>query len=656
MHGSLLPVACAAAAIWAAVLVYLDTRSEVSGFQIFLTETIHDGVWLVYMASLMGGAVVVKSNWIVRYGGVLIVLGLLAAGLLVEYSDLKQQYPATQIQLLLLGSIATALFGLVGIEQIYRNARPAQQNGLKFLCLGIGGLFAYDLFFYSNAIVSGQLSQLFWEVRGFIVAMCVPLIAITVRRNKSWKQGIFMSRQVVFYTTTLVAAGMYLTAIGFAGYYIQYFGRDWGAALQTIFFFAAVLALLLLVLSDQIRARFRVFLTKHFFERKYDYRKEWLRLIHTLTASDDGLPLRKRAIKSLAQIIDSDAGQLWMRDSQTGQYTAIASWNMQPVESRLSPDDPLITFLSRKGWIIDVGEFQQRPGEYPGIVPDDLDPLLSMHGFVLPLLHEGDLAGFVALARPKIPVDLNFEDHDLLKTAGQQVASYLVQQAFTERLAESRQFEAYNRFTAYVMHDLKNAIAQQSLVVDNADKHKHNPAFIDDAIETIKGSVARMRRVISHLQQGTFDHPSERVDLSRLVLQAESQCSDRSPAPSAKVPDTEIITMANRDRLLMAICHAIRNAQDATPPDGEISVELSAANGECRLEIRDTGSGMDAEFIRERLFRPFDSTKGAKGMGIGAYQIRETLRMSGGDVDVESEPNQGSLVTLRLPLAKTATA
>lgn len=650
MRGSLLPLACAATAVWAIVLVVTGLRAELRTFDIFLIEMIHDGVWLVYLASLMGGAIVVKSNWLVRYGGVLAVLALLTAGLLIELSPTNVLFGIAHIDLLLFGSIATALFGLVGVEQVFRNARPTQQNGLKFLCLGVGSLFAYDLFFYSNAIVFAQLSELIWNVRGVIVAMCAPLIAVAVRRNKTWNQGIFMSRQVVFYTTTLAAAGIYLVAISFAGYYIQRFGREWGAALQIIFFFAAFLALLLLVLSDQLRARFNVLLMKHFFERKYDYRKEWLRLVGTLTAGGDDLPLQKRAIKSLAQIVKSDAGHLWMPDSHDDAYEAVASWNLQPVSSRLSNDDPLVVFLRDTGWVVDVGELRQTPDRYREVSVDALDPALVGSAFIIPLLHEDELTGFVALAEPRTSVELNFEDHDLLKTVGQQVASYLMQQASSEQLAESRQFEAYNRFTAYVMHDLKNAISQQSLVVKNAEKHKRNPEFIDDAIRTIDASVARMRRVITNLKQGAFDQPQERVDLTRLVLQAESQCSDRAPVPKAVVPDTEVVTLANRDRLLMAVCHAIRNAQDATPDDGEVSLELSAVNGEGRLAIRDTGAGMDEAFIRERLFRPFDSTKGAGGMGIGAYQIRETLRMSGGDIDVESAPDHGSTITMRLPL------
>jgi len=79
------------------------------------------------------------------------------------------------------------------------------------------------------------------------------------------------------------------------------------------------------------------------------------------------------------------------------------------------------------------------------------------------------------------------------------------------------------------------------------------------------------------------------------------------------------------------------------PPQGPTDVAV--------LTVSDTGSGMSPQFLKERLFRPFDTTKGSKGMGIGAYQVREYVRSLGGRVDVASEPGQGTRMTLRLPLA-----
>ena len=71
-----------------------------------------------------------------------------------------------------------------------------------------------------------------------------------------------------------------------------------------------------------------------------------------------------------------------------------------------------------------------------------------------------------------------------------------------------------------------------------------------------------------------------------------------------------------------------------------------------QIHIADTGCGMSPEFIRDRLFRPFDSTKGSESMGIGAYQAREYVRSLGGQVEVSSEVGTGTTFALRLPLER----
>ena len=309
-------------------------------------------------------------------------------------------------------------------------------------------------------------------------------------------------------------------------------------------------------------------------------------------------------------------------------------------------------FLQETGWIIDLREYDGNKDGYEALRVDDELPGRADTAIVVPLLNEGDLLGFIFLSQPRTAESLNYEDHDLLKTAGKQIASYLAQELSTEKLTGSRQFEAFNRLTAYLMHDLKNLVAQQSLVVENAEKHRGNPEFIDDAMATIKGGVDRLRRMIEHIQHRSVNQPAERTEIGKLILQAVSQCSDREPVPRALIDDGQVWVLADRDRLLMAVYHVLRNAQDATPAGGNVSIELSGNESRCIITVNDTGGGMDAAFIRDRLFKPFDSTKGTQGMGIGAYQMRETIRSMGGDVAVSSGPDCGTQVIITLQNAE----
>jgi putative PEP-CTERM system histidine kinase len=221
-----------------------------------------------------------------------------------------------------------------------------------------------------------------------------------------------------------------------------------------------------------------------------------------------------------------------------------------------------------------------------------------------------------------------------------------------EKLAETRQFEALNRLTAFLMHDLKNIVAQQELVVSNAQRFKHRADFIDDAFMTIRGGTDRIKKVLEQLAGASRTRPAVgRVDLSKVLMEVRSQCADRMPIPDIEMPDEAAWVHMNRDEVASVLLHLVRNAQDATPKDGRITISLSRSAGDHVIEVADTGCGMDEAFVRNRLFRPFDTTKGAEGMGIGAYQARHIVRLAGGDLDVKSRVGSGTTFTVRLPTA-----
>jgi putative PEP-CTERM system histidine kinase len=647
---SLLSFASLATVIWAAVIAVDGGPVQLSPSQLFALEAGIAGVWLFFFASILRGALASRRSQFLRFGGVALAVGLLLVASYTEW--VAGHTPGRMGRPFLIGLLALTLYGIVLIEQVYRNARRPQREGLRYLALGAGLLFVYNLLLYSGGIASGSVSERFWDSRGFIACLSALLIGVAANQGSSLAPGLFLSRKVVFYTTTLIASAMYLLVVGVAGFYLEQVDPVWGPSAQLVFLTVAVVVLLIVFSSRQARAKLRVMIAKNFFENKYEYRDEWLRLMDTMTGARGELPLEKRAVKALADILDVQSGVLWYRNKERSGYVETAGWGRRRGEQTIANDDALVRFLGETGWIIDLRELREDPSSYAGLDRDRLDALFGFAAFIIPLMDGGEILGFVVLGRPGRPVSLNFEDHDLLKTAGRQIARDLATAEASERLSETMQFEAFNKLTAYIMHDLNNAIAQQSLVVENATKHKRNPAFIDDAIETINRSVVRMRRVMSHLQQGTVELTPKLVSVGDVLQKAIDNSRDRQPVPRLATAGIDARVRIDADRFLMAVCHAIRNAQDATAQEGSIEITTRVADGTCRISIADDGEGMDPEFVRSRLFRPFDSTKGVEGMGIGAYQIRETLRAAGGDVDVQSAKGEGTTLTLVLPVAE----
>jgi putative PEP-CTERM system histidine kinase len=248
--------------------------------------------------------------------------------------------------------------------------------------------------------------------------------------------------------------------------------------------------------------------------------------------------------------------------------------------------------------------------------------------------------------------DLNWEDRDLLKLAGRQAASHLAQFQADQALVESRQFEAFNRLSAYVIHDLKNILAQLSLMVANAQKHKHNPAFIDDMVDTVTNTVSRMSKLMAQLRSDTGQTEQQEFELVDLLERVVVESKLREPIPELALVESKFTLTCDRERLHTVFGHLVQNAQEATEKGGHIIIRLLRNHGAAVVEIEDSGIGMDEHFIRHRLFKPFDSTKGLTGMGIGAFESRDFIRSLGGNISVQSTPGRGSIFRVCIPCAE----
>jgi putative PEP-CTERM system histidine kinase len=689
-QGVRLIAACVTTSVWAAALAYGPVVSSPSLGLVFLVELLRYGSWFVVLTGLTKSAgVAARLSWLVHATWIGAVVLLFGSPLLIVSGLTDPDDP----RLITATGLLLALLGLLLLEQIYRNSSESGRFALKFFVIGLGVMFAYDLFLYSQAQLLKTFDQATWDARGVVVTLMVPLLAISARRNPQWSLNVFVSRQVVFYTTSFMVVGGYLLLMAFGGYLIRIYGGTWSRVAQLVFFAGAAIVLLMLLASGNLRRRLRVFLAKHFYRNKYDYREEWLRFIETLSQADPEIDTRENAIRSIAQIIGSPAGVLYLRSVPLGtvptgtvpNFGPVAAWPRGAVDLGKRPSidagGDFGRFLQRRQWVIDLFEYDQEPDEYDNVeIPAGLRSPKS-NRLVVPLIHVDELIGFIVFQNPPPPFKPNYEDRDLLKTVGRHVAAHLAQHEADKQLAESRQFEAYHRLTAFVMHDLKNLAAQLSLLVSNAEKHKRNPEFIDDAIATIANSTERMQRLIEQLQRREVQGLRRRVSLADIARRAAERCQVRAPVPSCEVLDEDAVVEADPERLAMIVEHVIRNAQEATPGEGRVAISVAVDKGNpdassgggdthpstggvtaklralsAALIVEDNGSGMTPDFIKERLFKPFDTTKGSKGMGIGAYQVREYVQSIGGRVEVESTPGEGTTFTLRLPLEIASSA
>ncbi len=650
LQGALLVAAAAATTLWAAGLAWHGTSGTAPDAVSEVLENLRYLAWYAFLLGILrqagtrtrAGAGQLRAG----AGGLYTVLGLLTVLAVLPAQSLR---PALITTITLGGDLLLAIGGLWLVELLFRNTRPEHRWAIKYLCLGLGLMFAYDFYLYSDALLFRRIDLQLWNARGAVDALVVPLIAVSAARNPQWSLDVFVSRGVVYHGATLVGTGGYLLVMAAAGYYIRVFGGEWGPLLHTVFLFGAGAVLLALLFSGQARARVKVFLNKHFFNYRYDYREEWLRFTKTLSACKATAQPRECVIGAIAAIVESPAGILWTR-RPSGSMAPVAGWNAAVPEGAVEPTDgPFVRFLDERGWVLHLDEYRSNPELYRGLALPTWLTELPRAWVVVPLIDRNELFGFVVLTRPRANIAFNWEVRDLLKTAGCQAASHLAQFDTLQSLAEARQFEGFNRLSALILHDLKNLIAQQSLVVDSAARHKHNPAFIDDAVRIMSHSVDKMNRLMALLRKGLADATKAPIDLAALTTDAVTNRARSTPVPALEGADTTMPVLANRDRLLSAVENLIQNAQEATGKDGHVRVVLTREGGRAVLLVEDDGCGMDTAFVRERLFRPFDSTKGDTGMGIGAYETREYIHELGGDLTVTSTSGRGTRFRIELP-------
>ncbi|MGE5621851.1 MAG: XrtA/PEP-CTERM system histidine kinase PrsK, partial [Bacillota bacterium] len=413
---------------------------------------------------------------------------------------------ASGFLIIIVGRAVMAVVNMLLVEQLYRNSAHEDRWAIKFACLGIGGLFAYDFYLYSDAMLFRRINAEIWAARGLVNALTVPLIALSAKRNPRWSHGIAVSRAVLFHSVALIGSAVYLLAMAAAGYYLRLFGGSWGTVMQVAFLFGTGILLFAALFSGSARAWLRVFISKHFYRYRYDYREEWIRFTRALSDAGDGL--NERTIQAIAKPMESPSGALFLRKEESGCCEPVTHWNMPATRQAEPLQGALCSYLANTQWVIDLQEYQACPEKYEGLALPGWLAQMGDAWLVVPLLLERRLFGFVVLGRPRSKMKLNWEALDLLKIVGTQAASYLAQRESQHALMVARQFESYTRMSTFIVHDLKNLISQLSLVLANAERHKDNREFQADMLETVDLSVKKMKLLLQKLgRENATDRP-----------------------------------------------------------------------------------------------------------------------------------------------------
>jgi putative PEP-CTERM system histidine kinase len=538
-----------------------------------------------------------------------------------------------------------SIISIMNLEATLKSSSGIKRWNIKFMLMGIGVILSLNIFYYSHALLYRSLTQGFLPVRAGIILVAMLLLGISLLRFEGSDIKITVSRGMLFRSLSLLIVGIYLLGLGVIAKGMSYFSPEIGKNITTFFAFIGAIIALTIILSEQLRRKAKVFISKNFYRQKYDYREQWLKFTRRISFKHSFEDLLESIAEGFKDAIGVKGAAIWLKSKETGQYNCYMTDDDEVLP--LKPNNDMIEFLHNNQWIINVQDKKSKE-----VVDNNIHFLEKTRAsLVVPLMQRTDIMGFIVLFEAMADNEYNFEDYDLLKTLAKQAASAILNARLSEELAESKEIEAVGRISSFIVHDLKNAASMLSLTAQNAEEHIDDPDFQRDAIRTISNSADRIKKIIQKLKElpGNSNVKMHRHDLSICVKNAIKEMNVNGNSKITYRETTSVRTKFDNSEITKVINNLMLNALEATEPGGQVTITTGRDNNSAYVKVSDNGCGMSREFIEKRLFKPFQTTK-KQGLGIGLYHCKAIVEAHSGSLKVSSQEGKGTDITLHLPL------
>ncbi len=634
---------CVAVALWATMVACLGVASPAAQ----LTESLRNLAWLSFLHILMRRGGSAHRTLGMLYSVLAFVVAATAVfDLLTLINGTSAAAGSDHLLSLCILRMVFAVGALVAVHNLYTATTSGARAGISLALAAIGVLWAIDLTFYALCWTRGGWVTDFAALRGLITVGLAPLLALAARRNTEWT--IRLSRTVAFRSIGLVAAIAYLGLLIVAANAVETLGGSLAHLIPPIVVAVATALVTITMISPRARAWASVMLSKHLFTHRYDYRAEWLRFTDTLGIPGCGAEcLDVRVIKAVADIVHAPGGLLLVPTAEG--LTSGVRWQWSTLMPSIEPGGALLATLLSTGRVVELDPLRAERGEATeaAAIPEWIMAEPTTWAIV-PLVHFDRLVGAVLLEQPLIARSLDWEDFDLLRLAGRQVASYLAEASAQESLNDAARFDEFNRRFAFIIHDIKNLVSQLTLVTRNAERHAEKPEFRADMIATLKSSSARMNDLLARLSQHHIGRTEEPRVVSLCDIATSVAATYRPRHPVVVMSGSNASALADPVRLGQALAHLVQNAIEASPSTEPVTLMVVRRGNETGIEVADKGSGMSPDFVRSSLFKPFTSTK-VGGFGVGAYEARSLIAAMKGRIGISTVVGEGTRMTIWLP-------
>lgn len=552
--------------------------------------------------------------------------------------------------------LLTIVIVLMSLERTLRASRGHMRWQIKYMIVGLGSLFAVRIYTGGQTVLFRALDMGLDVVNAGVLIVGVALMTRSLLRLRVLSVDFYPSHAVLYNSFTVVLVGVYFIVVGVLANLFKHFNGGQSLALRVFLVFLAFLGLFILLLSDRFRHKTKRFIAVQMKRPQYDYRKEWTKFTEKTSTITDVKSLCMTVARMVSETLEVLSVTVWLFDDSHGRLrpagstvfteTGVGQWISNEAEAKLIQamrdqempvdlDDPNIP------WACDLKQS----------MPDYFRE--ARIRYCVPLSAGGNLLGLMTLGERVEYKPLSFEEFDLLKTIADQTTGSLLNLKLSEDLRKSKEMEAFQTMSAFMVHDLKNVASTLSLTVQNLPIHFDNSEFRDDALKIIKQSVSKINNMCGPLSTLSKKIELKKIetDLNELVvsslscLNGDNKVSlfhELGPIPKISV---------DPDQIQKVVTNLILNAGEALTHDGEIRITTGQKGGWAVLSVGDNGCGMSKEFMALSLFRPFKTTK-KQGMGIGLFQSKMIVEAHQGRIEVESEEGRGTTFRVFLPLAE----
>ena len=555
------------------------------------------------------------------------------------------------------------LIALINMENTYRQAGQGRRR-IKYPAIVFIGTLAFHLLIYSLGLGFSYIRIDVLAVASITLMAANICLAYPVIRPQPAGPRIYVSRSVIARSYTLLLAGIYLLVIGMLGKIVQIIGKNLSFFLAFLIAFFVILVIVVAILSRSLKQRVQLLIERNFYRSKYDYRREWERFSRRVSSILSIRELLQEFIGAVSETVGTENVSIMLLNERRREFRILPRGDQNDLPS-IPAQSEFLDWLWRYGKPVRIEEGVLKTtgtfGELPHIPHDLLEMIGSnsqnpeANGVFVPIIAKRELTAVMTLGeRDTSPYSQ--EDLDLLETMANQISIAVMNAKTSQELAISRELESFHKLSTMLLHDLKSSASMLSLVIQNAADNFENPEFQRDALSAMSNVVNRIQRLIRRFSAA----PREMEFQPNLQLDNLNDIANRAIAGSGirDLTRIELVqefnstlkAMVDPENLERVILNLIQNAMEATDGEGSITIKTGrSSDGYAQVSVADTGCGMSEEFIRDKLFQPFQTTK-EKGWGIGLYQCAAIVDALDGLIEVQSEQGVGSTFTVKLPI------